>query len=252
MKDLQSDQNGFIENLVSVSAFVEERNNLDDSLHEFCALVAKTLNTANCSIMLLKENGQQQEAGARDPGAQVLRVQAHCGSLPPAAYDTPTRLDQGIAGKVAKSGKPLLVEDIARFDHPDVTPRGASIPGGFISFPVIMDGNVIGVINVNSPLDGRVFQQSDLELANILGMFIAKSIQTLHLKNLLKSKFAIAALSQQQDSGDARAAGISAKPEQLAKILAKSFYLNLRQLGLGDDHILSASTEILDLLLKKE
>lgn len=251
MKDLHSDQNGFIENLVSVSAFVEERNNLDDSLHEFCALVAKTLNTANCSIMLLKENGQQQD-GVSEPGAQVLRVQAHCGSLSPAAYDTPTRLDQGIAGKVAKSGKPLLVQDIASYDRPDAAPRGSSIPGGFISFPVLMDGNVIGVINVNSPLDGRVFQQSDLELANILGMFIAKSIQTLHLKNLLKSKFAIAALSQHQGSAEGRESGIAAKPEQLAKILAKSFYLNLRQLGLGDDHIVSASTEILDLLLKKE
>lgn len=242
-------RNDFLENLVSVSAFVEERSNLDDSLQDFCALVAKTLNTANCSIMLLKERQGEEETG----GASVkeLRVQAHYGNLPAAAYDTPLPLDQGIAGKVARTGEPLLVEDIATLDQSGNVTRRTTIPGGFISFPILMDGSVIGVINVNSPLDGRVFQQSDLDLANILGLFIAKSIQTLHLKNLLKSKFAIAALSQENnhEQGDA---AIRAKPEQLVKILAKSFYLNLRQLGLGDDHILGTTTEIIDLLLKKE
>lgn len=244
MNAQQSGRNGFIENLVSVSAFVEERSNLDNSLLEFCALVARALNTANCSIMLLKENQQ--------PGApQELRVQAHYGNLSPKAYETATQLDQGIAGKVAKSGKPMLVEDIASLDKSDGVKRSTNIPGGFISFPIIMEDSVIGVINVNSPLDGRVFQQSDLELANILGLFIAKSIQTLHLKNLLKSRFAIAALSQENGDGNNQQA-IRANPDQLVKILAKSFYTNLRQLGLGDDHILRTTTEIIDLLLQKE
>jgi L-methionine (R)-S-oxide reductase len=265
-----SSRNDFIENLVSVSAFVEERSNLDNSLLEFCAMVAKAMNTANCSIMLLKEN---QPHADHAQGELQLRVQAHFGILPAEAYATSTKLDQGIAGKVAKSGKPMLIEDIATFNknefnkndfnktdcnnsdvnNADNKQRGTTIPGGFISFPIVMEGSVIGVINVNSPLDGRVFQPSDLELANILSLFIAKSIQTLHLKNLLQSKFAIAALAQAQAHSDVQLphAAMSAKPEQLVKILAKSFYQNLRQVGLGDDHILKATTEIIDLLLQK-
>jgi L-methionine (R)-S-oxide reductase len=256
----ESARHDFIENLVSVSAFVEERSNLDNSLTEFAALVAKTLNTANCSIMLLKENQQQgtpqetgvRELGVQELGVQELRVQAHHGNLPPAAYATAIQLDQGIAGKVARTGKPMLVEDIATLDSTGPIKRSSNIPGGFISVPIIMDGSVIGVINVNSPLDGRVFQQRDLQLANILGLFIAKSIQTLHLKNLLQSRFAIAALSQGNNGAERRDPAATAKPDQLVKILAKSFYLNLRQLGLGDDHILKTTTEIIDLLLHKD
>lgn len=234
-------RNDFIENLVSVSAFVEERSTLDDSLTEFCSLVAKTLGTANCSIMLLKE---------RENELQELRVEAHYGYLPASAYATTSKLDTGIAGHVATTGMPLLVEDIAGFDLKDTLHDRPQVPGGFISFPIIMEGSVIGVINVNSPLDGRVFQEHDLDLARILGLFIAKSIQTLHLKNLLKSGFAVAALAH--DKAYKHAQPHAARPEQLAPILAKSFYENLRQLGMGDDHILRTTTEIIDLLLKKD
>jgi len=69
----------FCQNLVMLSALVEEHTSLDSSLSELSELVAKTLKTDNCSIMLLKEHEVD--------GELHLRVQAHYGNLPAEAYE---------------------------------------------------------------------------------------------------------------------------------------------------------------------
>lgn len=232
------ESNGFFQNLVSLSTLVEEHSSLDTVLNELTALVAKTLRTSNCSIMLLKEQ--------TDNGQLNLRVQAHHGHLPLEAYSESPSISESIAGKVAKTKKPLLVNDITTLkQHPN-----HDLPGGFISFPIILGDHVVGVVNVNSPLDEREFGEADLELANILSFFIAKSMQNLHLQNLLKSQFAMAALAKEQSEKVGSKNDFTQEPERVVKILAKSFFNDMKKMGMGNDHILEAATEIIDLLGK--
>jgi len=234
--------NDFIQNLVSLSTLVEEHSNLDNSLNELSELVAKTLKTANCSIMLLKEHSTGE--------ALRLRVQAHYGYLSTDAYNEALPLNQSIAGKVAETGQPVLVEDICSTTLPAANKRTKLIPGGFISFPIMLEERVLGVVNINTPLDNRTFNEADLELANILSLFIAKSIQMVHLQNLLKSQYAMAALAKEQSEKNSILGNSILGQKKVAKILAKSFFNDMKRMGLGNDHILEATTEIIGLLGK--
>ncbi len=130
--------NDFIQNLVSLSTLVEEHSSLDSSLTKLSELVAKTLKTANCSIMLLKEHATGE--------ALRLRVQAHYGYLSTDAYNEALPLNQSIAGKVAETGQPVLVEDICSTTLPAANKRTKLIPGGFISFPIMLEERVLGVV----------------------------------------------------------------------------------------------------------
>lgn len=230
------DNSEFCQNLLNLSSLVEDHGSLDSSLKELAELVAQTLKTDNCSIMMLKENSNSKEP--------CLRVQAHYGNLPSEAYSASLPLGESIAGKVAQTGHPMLVEDIS--DSNVSTQK--TIPGGFISFPIVLNKRIVGVVNVNTPSDHHVFNQADLELASILSLFIAKSIQQLYLQNTLKSQFAMAALAKEE--GCTENTQIVEEPQKLVKILAKSFYLDMKRIGLESDHILSAATELIDLLSK--
>jgi len=228
----------FCQNLVMLSALVEEHTSLDSSLSELSELVAKTLKTDNCSIMLLKEHEVD--------GELHLRVQAHYGNLPAEAYEESLPLGESIAGQVAQTGQPMLVEDISSAE----LPRKKTIPGGFISFPITLNKRTAGVVNVNTPMDHHIFNKADLELANILSLFIAKSMQNHHLQNILKSQFAVAALAKEQSENKSSDGPFTQEPEKVVKILAKSFFNDMKRIGMGNDHILGAATEIIDLLGK--
>jgi L-methionine (R)-S-oxide reductase len=234
------DGNNFIINLISVAEFLEQQDTLDTSLHDLAGMVAKALDSTNCSIMLLKEEHEDGEIN--------LRVKAHSGNLPREAYNNDAPVDQSIASTVANTGEALLVPDIEKSVFADLASRSSQTSGGFLSIPLIIAKHVAGVININSPIDGRIYNQHDLELATILSMFIAKSIYTIRLQNLLKSRFAIATLAKDESMKRSSPESFTQEPEKVAKILAKGFYTDMKHAGMGPDHILKAATEIIGLL----
>ncbi len=240
MSGSTADGSSFIINLIGVSDFLEEQDTLDTSLHNLAEMVARALDSSNCSIMLLKEE--------QDEGEINLRVQAHSGNLPEDAYLDHSHMDQSIAGTVANTGEALLVPDIEHSVFADLASRSSQTTGGFISIPLIITKRVVGVININSPTDARAYTKHDLELATILSMFIGKAIHTTQLQNLLKSRFAIAALAKDKSMSRSSPSSFTQQHEKVAKILAKGFYNDMKHAGMGPDHILKAATEIIGLL----
>lgn len=232
-----SESASFMDYLVDLSALLERGESVEEGLHELAELFARTLNTTNCSILLIKET--------RPDGIPKLRVSAHAGNLPQTAYEEFCSLDGGIAHRVATSGKPLLVPDIAGSAYETMASRSTDTEGGFISVPIKIDGSVIGVINVNNPADGRLFSVRDLQLATILSLYVGKSIQVIYLKNILRSKFTIAALEKEQRENGPSPGTFTQEPGKVAKLLAKSFFNEMKQAGMGPDHILNAATEII-------
>jgi len=231
----------FFVKLVGMSTFLEHQADLEDSLNEFATMAANLLDTENCSIMLFREGD--------DPSDFRLRIFAKTGFLPENALQEAAKVKEGIAGQVAASGQPLLVEDITQSPYFPLARRPDGASKCFISVPVLIGNKVVGVINVSKPRDGRCFGTHDLDIASFVALLVGKSIQVVQLQSLLRSRFAQMAFSREtKDLVANRVTELYQDPARLSKVAAKTFYREMTRAGLGTEHILKAATEIVGLL----
>ena len=226
--------------LHDLASFLDSQANLEQSLGQLAEMAAKILNATQCSIMLLDEEEKDE---------LKLRVFATYGSLPDAAYKQITKKGEGISGHVLATGQPLLIEDIENSEFATVARRLAAGSKSLISAPIVLRRNIVGVINVSDPKTKRPFNLDDLHLLDVVSLFVGKSVQVAQLQGILNSRFAQIALAQEAEStiGDAMAY-VSDNPNQLAKILAKSFFKEMRKAGFSATQIIHAASEIINLL----
>lgn len=88
--------------------------------------------------------------------------------------------DAGIAGWVAASGQPLVVEDVAtdpRFAR-DQAERTGYVPKGLMAAPLLREDRVLGVLNVLDRPERRRFSVAEMDL---LGMFANQAAVALDL-----------------------------------------------------------------------
>jgi GAF domain-containing protein len=86
----------------------------------------------------------------------------------------------GIAGWVAQSGQPLVVEDVAndpRFAREEAR-RTGYIPKGLMAVPLLRDERVLGVLNVLDRPERRRFSVAEMDL---LGLFANQAAVALDL-----------------------------------------------------------------------
>ena len=82
--------------------------------------------------------------------------------------ETHIKIGEGIAGKVAQTGRAIFVENIeddARYQRTNLERYGSK---SFISVPMRVKNKVVGVLNVNSTDTDRIFEQRDVRLLTIL------------------------------------------------------------------------------------
>jgi GAF domain-containing protein len=106
----------------------------------------------------------------------------------------------GIAGWVAASGQPLVVEDVAndpRFAR-DQAERTGYVPKGLMAVPLLRDDRVLGVLNVLDRPERRRFSVAEMDL---LGMFANQAAVALDL--LLQARRIEALLSASGDQLEA-------------------------------------------------
>jgi len=86
-------------------------------------------------------------------------------------------LGEGVAGRVAQTEAPIVLEDISRDTraaHPDlVSTEGL---GGFISVPLKAKDRVVGVMNIASHIPGQ-FSADDMYLLNSIGCQLGTAIE---------------------------------------------------------------------------
>ena len=81
----------------------------------------------------------------------------------------------GVAGLVASSMRSLLVRDAA--SAPIVTAgEGSYRSESFVSVPIVVDNEPRGVLNVTERIDGRPFDQADLETLELLAGHIGAAL----------------------------------------------------------------------------
>jgi len=160
---------------------LESRSRFANSLQHFlerisCADPAKTYNSIvsnskellqseRASILVLKENSNE------------LVVKAASGLATDLANVGPIRVGEGVSGQVIDTGKPLIVTDLRREGRTPAAPERRYKTNSFISYPIIIGGRKVGVLNVTDKSGGRTFDEVDLGLLEIIGPQVALALE---------------------------------------------------------------------------
>jgi two-component system NtrC family sensor kinase len=157
-----------------------------------------------------------------DPHTQTLRIAAAEGLEDAVVVSTTVRVGEGIAGKVAQTGEPVLVEDVeqdARFGKAN-DPKYAT--SSFICLPLRAQDRIIGVLNLSKKSGQTAFGALDLKFLSTLLGHIGFAVENarllkeakeaaLKLRQVVHEKSSQLELAQQQ----LRQSGKFSAPHQL-------------------------------------
>lgn len=162
--------------LSRVSAAVSGLRDLDAILNVALDSVLQIMNGTIGGILLIDEQ------------TQTLSYRVHRGLSDKYAQEMRLKIGEGIAGRVAQSGKAVLVEDIS------TDPRAAwvvliSTEGlkAFISVPLRAKDTVLGVLNVASH-QPRHFTKDDMHLLHAIGDQVGVAIEQAELYDRLRKE----------------------------------------------------------------
>ena len=155
--------------LAEVSETITSPRYLDEMLEVVVEMAARVMNARLCSLVLLDEK----------TGELVLRATQH---LSEAYRDKPAlRLGQGIAGRVAQSGRPMTVLDVtadARYHHADIARQEGLC--SLLSVPLAVRERIIGVFNCYTGEPHR-FGEEEISLFVTLANQTALAIENARL-----------------------------------------------------------------------
>jgi hypothetical protein len=147
-----------IERVLRLDATVADPRQLVDGL---LALVGDDMQAQRCSLMLV----------APEPGYMFLA--ASRGLAPFIVEGSRIAIGTGVAGKVAQAREPLLVQDVRQAtSHPLLLDQHFTT-GSFISFPLVYQGDLVGVVNLTNRAQYGVFVDEDIERVRLLALVIA-------------------------------------------------------------------------------
>ncbi|HEX8787434.1 MAG TPA: GAF domain-containing protein [Telluria sp.] len=212
---------------------------LEESLQQQAAMTAAVLGAASCSIMLLGSEGPEVR----------MSMYARYGNLPDAALSASIGRGEGIAGRVLATGLALLVPDIAKSELAPLARQHEQVGASLMCAPIRIDGKIVGVINAASSPGQPAFGDTELRLLEVTALFIGKSIQVQQLQRLLDSRFAQLALLQEGKEKVGASVKLAYQhPEDVAKILARSFFREMTRAGFESAQIVSAASELIEQL----
>jgi PAS domain S-box-containing protein len=150
-----------IRRLQQVTDSALKRLTLDDLLREMLARIRDLLATDSAAILLLTED------------AQSLSVRAAIG-LEERMTGLSVPFGRGVAGSIAASRAPLVVEDLSAVEvvNPVLLRNARSLIGA----PLIVEGRLIGVIHANTTRPRR-FTEDDVRLLQLAADRVALAVE---------------------------------------------------------------------------
>lgn len=150
----------------------------DEIMKRTIESITELLNSESGSLLLLDEKTQELyfDVAHGEKGEEVKRIRL--------------KLGEGIAGWVAKEGKPLIVNDVQKdkrfYRKADETSQ--YVTRNILCVPVKIKGKVIGVIEAINKNDG-LFTNADLSILTYLADQVAIAIENARLYDELKKTF---------------------------------------------------------------
>ncbi|MCA1592852.1 MAG: diguanylate cyclase [Acidobacteria bacterium] len=112
-----------------------------------------------------------------DERANELSVKAAVGPRADVTRETRMRLGEGVAGSVLREGRPVVVHEVGAGNswHPAPAERSYKT-SSFISYPIIIGGRKVGVLNMTDKVGGGAYDEYDLGLLEIIAPQMALAI----------------------------------------------------------------------------
>jgi hypothetical protein len=147
-----------MDRVLSLDAAAQDPRQLVDGL---LSLVGDDMQAQRCSLML------------RAPEPGMLYLAAARGIAPHVTEGYRMPVGEGVAGRVAESREPLLVQDVRDAAAHPLLHDQYFTTGSFISFPLVYHGELVGVVNLTNRAQRGVFAEEDVERVRILGLVIS-------------------------------------------------------------------------------
>lgn len=147
-----------IDRVLSLDAGTDDPRDMVDGL---LTLVGDDMGAQRCSLLL------------HIPEEHALYLAAARGIPPGVPAGHRIQFGEGVAGKVAATRQPLLVQDVAEAkSHPLIRDEFFTT-GSFISFPLVYHGALVGVVNLANRAMHGIFVDEDIERVRLLGLVIS-------------------------------------------------------------------------------
>ncbi len=145
---------------------IREYNQLIDFIVEKTAVL---LEAQKCSLMLLDKDGKGLFIqGAKGLSEQVIK-------------ESHIRLGEMVAGYVAQSRTPMLVQNIEYDERFKRASRPYYFTRSFMSVPLALENKLIGVINVSDQVKGKSFNEVDLRILGATAREVAIALENMEI-----------------------------------------------------------------------
>jgi len=176
----------------------------------------RLLRTEMGSLMLInKETNMLEIVAARGLPEDVVK-------------NTRIPIGEGIAGKVAEDGEPILCENVETDKRFFRESNEKYTSKSFISVPLKVQNKVIGVLNVNNKESRQKFDEKDLRLLTILADQSAMTIENAELYKHMQDTYlgTIQTLARAIDAKDPHTKGHSDRVTRYAVKIAQEMNLS--------------------------
>jgi putative nucleotidyltransferase with HDIG domain len=211
-----------------LEAIIKSKEETEDlplisKLSGICGLLTSTIKSDQLLNLIMKEalNEVKGETGSLmllDKKKKVLTIKASVGLSDDIIKRTRIRLGEGIAGKVAQSGKPLLFNE---------SRKRREIKSA-LCVPLCVEEKIIGVLSVNRIEDPIPFTKKDLAILSFLANLAAATITSTNLHQEIKKGYlgTVKALIAAVEAKDHYTRGHSEAVARYATAIAKEFGFN--------------------------
>lgn len=147
-----------LDRVMTLAAETAEPKTLVEGL---LSLVGDDMQALRCSLFLI----------GREPGTMYLA--AARGLAPHVQIGKVVPIGHGVAGKVAERREPMLVVDAVDAKQQPLLGDDYLTTGSFISFPLVLHGALVGVVNLTNRAQQGLFVEEDVERVRMLGLVIS-------------------------------------------------------------------------------
>jgi HD-GYP domain-containing protein (c-di-GMP phosphodiesterase class II) len=152
---------------------------LAQMLEQVIKMAQTVLGVEAASILLFRDNDQE------------LYFEAASGPVSKVLKQVKLNSQYGIAGQVARTGKPLIVNDVTRSEnfHKMIDNTTGFTTKSLLCAPLIVRHRILGVIEVLNKLDGTSFEEKDLDIVLSVAATTAQAIENTRLHQTILDTF---------------------------------------------------------------
>ncbi len=158
--------NSSIDHIKEISAWVSSVQDLDQLLELIIETATRMMDAKASSLLLL------------DRKTQKLYFKVATGSKGTDIKQFEIDLGQGIAGYVAQTGEPLLIQDVAKDPrwYKEISESIGFRTQSIACVPMKINGEIIGVVEIIDKADGSHIRDEDLKILSVFADLAARAI----------------------------------------------------------------------------